>query len=314
MVLQKPLQINRSGGGTKHISPALTSKKTKGDKKVDSSSDAKPTPQIRVLECFEDDGVTPQPITGYEPFPPSTTFGDKDCCLPLRDGRAIVWELHRPSIFARANEHKASIPATIHDFQDLWRENANGTIVSYTPALTTALACNTAIYFLGTEEQAKNSGMYMFKYFIKDSTDISVSLATAIASINHCNTFKSTAADEGTDFRNAVYFWQNLTNKFRQSDEFSATQVAACVAGQKSSYCSDRFSMCFLKAAIRHAKLCQLKQDNKSSDELTLSPGLLDYPSDFDPSSTDSTRLKIKLPLLHRPFTYTNVFAHFYII
>jgi len=48
------------------------------------------------------------------------------------------------------------------------KENINGRIVSFSPTLTNLLSCNTALYLLGSGEQAKAICYYMFDYLLND--------------------------------------------------------------------------------------------------------------------------------------------------
>jgi hypothetical protein len=99
-------------------------------------------------------------------------LGNYKSPLNYIDSRVIAWELERKtsdfSKFDYILDMKGNNVSQLLKF-DL-KENINGRVVSFSPTLTNLLSCNTALYLLGSGEQAKAICYYMFDYLLKNIT------------------------------------------------------------------------------------------------------------------------------------------------
>jgi len=121
----------------------------------------------------------------------------------------------------------------------------NGIVVEHTPALSAAIPGNSAVYILGTEEQAKPAAFYMIDYMVKDSQKLTNTLAAGLTALENTKKFPSTINDEIEKFdkntRESILFLQKFIGTFNQSNELSSTQAAGIVMDLPSSFCSHKF-------------------------------------------------------------------------
>ena len=210
------------------------------------------------------------PLTHLDlPIQPKSTFtdyGHKETPLGQPDSRILVWEIERGQIVQNGEniESSAFPPSTkFYTFEDfeIYAE-ANGLIAEYNPPLTTILNCNTAIYFMGTTEQAKAITVYLVKYLTKEGNQIEGTLAAAYVAQDLCNKFPSKASNTGTVERNAIHWWQKFLLGFTGAIELSATQGASVVCGIPASYASHNTQYLFLNSAMEFLKTILPPQDD----------------------------------------------------
>lgn len=209
--------------------------------------------------CHGDDVIVAARIEG--PIREKTVFfdyGDFDQPLPPPDDRCLVWEIKRGLIIPKGQEFNRAAYApstnflTVEDFT-LGTE-ANGYISDFNPVLQTILNCNTAIYFLGTLEQAKGIAMYLVKYLIKEGNSVESVAAVAWAAQHKCAQHPSTAADAGEYERNAIYFYQKFLLGYSSGYEIGANKAAAICLNQPASYRSHPTSFLFLPPGLSHVE------------------------------------------------------------
>jgi hypothetical protein len=70
------------------------------------------------------------------------------------DTRMIVWDIHRPSLPMPIWAGYTTEDGWTFLFFDYATNNRN--VVAYNEVITGALGCNSAVYFLGSSEQAKS--------------------------------------------------------------------------------------------------------------------------------------------------------------
>ena len=137
---------------------------------------------------------------------------------------------------------------------------ANRNLVSYSPMLTNALACNTAIYLMGNLEQAKAVAYYVLKYMVKDLTNIANAVNAISIAMMKTKYYQSLSTDSSSSVldhqtvmdREAKTFWNAIINGLNGSAEFSATQAAANLIGMKSYISSHKSWMLYPNASIKY--------------------------------------------------------------
>jgi hypothetical protein len=185
-----------------------------------------------------------------------STIGDLQQPLPIGDMRVICWETSRKEI----NCTDLNPTNTV-------RRNSNGYVVTFSPALSSAICSNTAVYPLGSAEQAKSVCFYLVKYITKDAVEPGNVLLTTKTTYDKIKKFPSIAIDTGTPERTAIHFWQSLLNSVNGGMEVAATQATAILLGMDSYSCSHEFSFLFASAAVNFVKdILQEEQFQKEQE------------------------------------------------
>lgn len=143
----------------------------------------------------------------------------------------------------------------------------NTSITDYNPVLSALLASNTAIYMMGTMEQAKSALMYLIKYVTKDAFSLSASLVVLLAAARYCSTHPSRAADAGTEQRGLLYLFQRMVNAIVGSSETSICQALAHILEYPAHFTSDRFIVVFVDAAVAFAREGWMQERGRSPED-----------------------------------------------
>jgi hypothetical protein len=144
---------------------------------------------IETVEEIDFDGMLMQPCTR---LPYSQVGANPLQPFPEPDKRMLVWSLSRRS-FCKLDESDlhCNLGKIPYDRRILTNPNFNGPVVSYNDVLTATQGCNTAIYPLGSEEEAKVSIFYQSKYVVKDVIPhkklISIALTAHRVTTDHPN-------------------------------------------------------------------------------------------------------------------------------
>ena len=185
------------------------------------------------------------------------------------DHRVLVLELHRPhatfgpdahtecsnSACAQSHPDSACTNQYYVDIVDDGTDNtANAKVVTFSPALSAILACNTDIEPLGTFAQAKAAIFYLVKYITKDGNDLANVLSLIEAAKDHCIKYPSRADDAGTETRNAKYILTRLLNCLSGDIEMGAQLSALALIDFPSNVFSHEFYYCFVYSAINHCR------------------------------------------------------------
>ena len=121
--------------------------------------------------------------------------------------------------------------------------------------MTAVTGSNSAVYFLGSEEQAKGATYYLMEYMTKDATEMKNILSLVHEANIQSTKYKSQADDWDTDERKATKFLSCINNKLSAKSEMSAIMAAAGVLGMKSYICSHQFSYLYIRPAIDFVKM-----------------------------------------------------------
>ena len=197
--------------------------------------------------------------------------------LPNVDTRTIIYELcRRSSDDAKVTEPPSiAISDTVADEDDSNNEEdndddspgLNSNVVAYSPALTSALGCNTATYPLGNTCQAKSICFYLIKYITKDSSALTNSLSCLMEAKQTTERYPSIAADSGTSTRNAMHLIARTLNNLNSKTEISAAMAAASLLGLPSTVSSHEFFYAFIWPAVVAAKKSQKANGTTSNDD-----------------------------------------------
>lgn len=220
----------------------------KGKMHLEASSDISPKQHSNAAVDSSSGG---SPAGGFE--------RSEDDVLPRRDSRVILWELHRPL-------------------------EADGRVVTFNKTLTAALGCNTALYQLGSAQQANATLFYLLKYVTKDSTALTLSLSALHEAKRHIVQYPSVAADSGQPTRTAQHLLNRLLNNISGKSEVSAEMASAALLGMPSTFESHDTNFCFIWPAIAAVKAVRKKRE--SDDQERDGP---DDSSDDTDSESDSS-------------------------
>ena len=182
--------------------------------------------------------------------------------LPELDSRTIIYELCRRSSddIQISQSHK---PLDIdHNDQceydpDSDPSGPNNNVVAYSPALTSALACNTATYTLGNTAQAKATCFYLVKYITKDATALTNSLSCLMEAKQCIEQYPSRSEDTGTQTRTAMHLITRTLNNLSAKMEISAAMASASLLGLPATVSSHDFWYVFIWPAVKAAKQSQ---------------------------------------------------------
>ena len=178
--------------------------------------------------------LQPQPLPTISPLGFNADTAE-NWPLNYPDDRVIVWELKRRYVG----------DDTAYEFH-----RKNRLVVPYNKALTALTGSNSAVYFLGSEEQAKGATYYLMEYMTKDATEMKNILSLVHEANIQSTKYKSQAEDHGTDERNATKFLSCINNKLSAKSEMSAIMAAAGILGMKSYICSHQFTYLYIRPAI----------------------------------------------------------------
>ena len=119
------------------------------------------------------------------------------------------------------------------EVNDILREtfDRNKRVITFSPVLTAAIGCNTAIYHLGAVEQAKAALFYLVKYLNKDTVALTDCLSLIYHAKINVDNYPSTADDTGTAERTATHFLTRILNRLSHLMQISDTQAAAYLDG-----------------------------------------------------------------------------------
>ena len=225
--------------------------------------------------------------------------------FPPMDKRVLLWDIRRREIniisdpVERAYDylkHRDTWNPSMGNAMDvqgpldyhgiaLFKRNVNGFIVDYNPIQTMALRCNTCCYYLGSDEQAKSTMMYMVEYFSKDGVMISNALSYALTAKVVCERYpgesvvkarevsigriieeektekdESIKVDKKKDkvqpdtvaFAEAKKFCNAFINQVNGASQLSLTQCAAALLGIKSFRSSYGHWGIYIDAAVQY--------------------------------------------------------------
>ena len=133
----------------------------------------------------------------------------------------------------------------------------NGGVVATSPVMANCLGTNTNVQTLGSTIQAKQILFYLIGYVTKDAVALQSSAAVIKHALTKAETWKSTAADAGSERRNGIYFLQIALNKLVGMSEIADTQAACVCLGIPSQFSTCRPTFVFAKAAMAAVKTRQ---------------------------------------------------------
>lgn len=122
----------------------------------------------------------------------------------------------------------------------------NSYLVQHNEVFTALTGCNTAMYFMGTAEQAKQAMFYVVKYITKNKVDLMASV-----SVLHQARKKvavpgaSIAEDSGTESRMCKHFIQSALNTIAGNGEYGGPLAASIALGYPGSWNSHKFQYIF---------------------------------------------------------------------
>jgi hypothetical protein len=175
---------------------------------------------------------------------------DQDLSLLWNDRRVIVLELYRPSDSTETNPS--------HEGNDkYWVDVAmgpNGRVVTFSPSLSAALACNTNVEPLGNFAQAKSALFYLLKYIVKDGSELANTLSLLHAADKHNQLYPSIADNTGTNVRNTQYLTTRLLNSISGQVEVGGQVASLSLCGVPSNLYSHDFAFLHIHPAIVYVK------------------------------------------------------------
>ena len=127
-------------------------------------------------------------------------------------------------------------------------------IVDFSPLLTAALRCNTAIYLTGAIEQSKSVSFYVLKYVVKNPVELTNTLSCAMEALNIIQKFPSLADDSGDTARTAKHLLTRILNNLAGSIEVSGAMASAALLGLPSTFASHDFWYCWIRPAVTFLK------------------------------------------------------------
>jgi len=199
------------------------------------------------------------------------------------DDRVIILELFRPN-----NDGDENMAYTDADTgKDYWVDIAigdNSDIVSFSPALSAVVCCNTCVEFLGTEVQAKSAMFYLVNYITKEGNDLTHVLGVIQAAHANITAHPSVAEDTGTMERTRKHFISRIINSINGEKEAGGQMAALAALRFPSNIYSHEFTFCFIQPAIQWA-LSLPFEPNDADDSNTL---LSEAQDETLPSSDDN--------------------------
>jgi hypothetical protein len=213
----------------RHIKHALTCRKGIAGKfgcrmSMPQALHVDPTGPVQLAFTKSEHGqMTVQPMESVQPkefFHPTEMN-----VLPPADRRILAWELCRPLV-------------------------DDGYVVAFNLVMSAVLACNMALYHLGSKMQAKSTLFYLLKYMTKDATALANCLAALYEARRHVAQYPSKAADSGTPMRTAQHMLNRLLNNISGKAEVSAEMAAAALLGMPSTMASHDTHWCFIRTAV----------------------------------------------------------------
>lgn len=191
------------------------------------------------------------PLKVVEPRRWNYNLGNFDSPLNYTDQRVIAWELERNTCDFLKYENFVFKDQNISNLLkfDL-KNNINGRIISYSPTLSNLLSCNTALYLLGSGEQAKAICYYMFDYLLKDTVQKVNTLSAGLSAYNKMKV-REKEIEGGTKETQDIkkYFFNVFLNQVNNSMEFSATMASSLLLGLSSVKVSHEFWIVYITSA-----------------------------------------------------------------
>jgi hypothetical protein len=185
------------------------------------------------------------------------------------DPRVLVLELYRPHPNFSSSMH-SRCPSTAcaeshensdctHEYyvdidEDPTTEDSNARMVTFCPALTAILGCNTDISPLGTFAQAKSAIFYLVKYLGKEGNELGNIVPLVNAAHQYCEKYPSKADDSGTTKRTSIYILTRLLNCMAAEVEVGAQIAALAISEFPSNIFSHEFFYCFIHPSINYCK------------------------------------------------------------
>ncbi len=179
---------------------------------------------------LDEEGITRFMVTEAETIAPrgkrdpTILYIDEPLVEP--DKRVIVWEPHRP-------------------------ENDDTFMTAFNRAFTAVMGGNTAMYMLGSAEQAKAAGYYMFKYMVKDPWEPAITLSCLYEATKSVAHRPSVAENAGTEVRTAQHVITRTLNSMTGAQEIGVEQAASFLLGLPSVPTSERFWYVHVWAAVK---------------------------------------------------------------
>jgi hypothetical protein len=121
----------------------------------------------------------------------------------------------------------------------------NGSLVQHNKVSTSLTGSNTAMYFMGAVEQARQAMYYVVKYITKNKVPLEGCLSVLLDQRKKIDAYPSKAPDSGTDTRTGNHFLQCVLNSIAGSGEYGAAQAASIALGYPGSWCSHDFQHVF---------------------------------------------------------------------
>jgi len=137
----------------------------------------------------------------------------------------------------------------------------NSHVVAYSPALTSALGCNTATYPLGNTAQAKSTCFYLVKYITKDAAALTNTLSCLMEAKKCIEQYPSRSDDTGSQVRTAMHLITKTLNNLSGKMELSAAMAAASLLGLPAIVSSHDFWYVFIWPAITATKSTNFQQE-----------------------------------------------------
>lgn len=203
------------------------------------------------LICVKDQNGNLVPRALRDIQPPISTNID-----PLKvwdDDRIIVLELYRPNAANDANATETTDDGAEY-WVDIAETGANSDIVSYSPALSAVMCCNTCVEYLGTNCQAKSAMYYLVKYITKDASDLENVLSLIQAASSHISKYPSVAPDSGTLERSTKHILSRILNSINGHCEVGGQIAALAALRFPSNIFSHDFTYCYIRPGIKWCK------------------------------------------------------------
>ncbi len=184
--------------------------------------------------------------------------------LLKREPRILVLEHHRPESVGRGEKEKESGEES--------GKEINAWVVNFNRFLTAAAGCNTAVYFLGIQEQAKGAMYYMADYLVKSPTDLAAMLSLALSAQQKAIAYPSTAEDADAPERKTKLFLARLLNGLHSMQEVPAQMAAAALLGLPGEIVSHMTDFIWIDAAVQfrihegEGRSCDINLAEESED------------------------------------------------
>jgi hypothetical protein len=217
--------------------------------------------------------------------------------LPARDERIMVWEVKRPGVKnitdpeLRNIVHDDDIIYSYEELRNILNDDddvmisfnseytlpfdCNGAVVDYNPLLSSIMGCNTAIYMLGTEEQARVIMHYMMKYIVKDGVQLAAVLTAAKMAIDVVQTHPTAYTDDAATesvlgaeiYRRNKQYCNCFVNAVNGAIEIPAQLCASSILQYPSFVKTHSLWRLYFKPAMAYTKRMAFEQEEKFEEE-----------------------------------------------